>query len=182
LRRVEMKRFQKVFLCFILLSSTYFTYDHRLIVDAMETVEGVDAGKREGLNEGTINETTLTIEGDSQDQTKSVSIPNLLDVIDVSSNTGNVEYTIDGNEVLLNLSNGNITRRVQTGGSYTPSDNKTVTDSRTTIPGGSASSLPSSIPYSSDGYTGTLSKDGASYISSGSYKAADSKYVTAQTA
>ncbi|AJD93419.1 hypothetical protein JMA_41010 (plasmid) [Jeotgalibacillus malaysiensis] len=59
-------------------------------------------------------------------------------------------------------------------GTYTPSDSRTQTDSRSTSPGGSSGSLPSSIPYNSGGYSGTLYGGGA-YVSSGSYSPADSR-------
>lgn len=43
-------------------------------------------------------------------------------------------------------------------GFYVPEDQRTATDTRSTSPGGSESSLPPSVPYSSGGYTGTLNK------------------------
>lgn len=56
----------------------------------------------------------------------------------------------------------------QSSGTFTPEDRKTVTDYRTTYPGGSASSLPANLSYNSGGYTGTLYGGGA-YKSSGDY-------------
>ncbi|SHH10611.1 Ig-like domain-containing protein [Desulfosporosinus lacus] len=66
-------------------------------------------------------------------------------------------------------------------GSDIPEDSKTATDTRVTSVGGSAGSLPASVSYSSDGYAGTLSTSGSAYVSSGSYSASDSMFVTAQT-
>lgn len=56
-------------------------------------------------------------------------------------------------------------------GSYTPESYTTVSTSRTTSAGGSTSSLPSSIPYSSNGYTGTMYPSGSPTVLSGSYSA-----------
>lgn len=57
-------------------------------------------------------------------------------------------------------------------GIYTPYDEKTATDSRSTSPGGSASSLPSSIPYNSGGYSGTL-YGGSAVQTGGNYETYD---------
>lgn len=59
-------------------------------------------------------------------------------------------------------------------GTYTPPDSRTQYDSRSTSPGGSSGSLPSSIWYSSGGYSGTL-YGGSPYVSSGSYTPSDSR-------
>jgi hypothetical protein len=140
-----------------------------------------DEAKETQENSNTVvKEYTVKLEGDNLEQSKSISIPDLLDVINVSTNTGDVDYTVDEERISLNLSNGTNTKEVQTGGSYTPSDSTTITDSRTTNPGESSSSLPSSISYSNGGYSGILQKDGSAYVSSGSYTPSDSKFVTEQ--
>lgn len=53
---------------------------------------------------------------------------------------------------------------VSNNGTYTPEDRRTESDYRETSPGGSSSSLPSSITYSSGGYSGTLSGGTASVV------------------
>jgi hypothetical protein len=125
-----------------------------------------------------VKQYTVKLEGDNHEQSKSISIPDLLDIVDVSTNTGDVDYTVDGDQILLNLSNSNITKKVQTGGSYIPADIISVTKSRETSLGESVSSLPSSISYNSDGYSGTLSKSGLASVISGSYSPSDSKNVS----
>ncbi|WP_165786736.1 LamG-like jellyroll fold domain-containing protein [Heyndrickxia camelliae] len=115
-------------------------------------------------------------ESTNQNQTQRVTISNLSQVNSVTVDNGNVTYSVDGNDITLNLSKGT-GYQVQTGGTYTPADSKTVTDTRSTSPGGSSSSLPSSISYNSGGYTGTLT-GGTATVTSGTYTPADSKTVT----
>lgn len=91
-------------------------------------------------------------ESTSQTQTQTWTIPYLKSVNNVSVNTGTVTYSVSDDTITFNLSGGTYSRRVQTGGSYTPSDSKTASDSRTS----SSNDLPSSISYSSGGYSGTL--------------------------
>lgn len=62
-------------------------------------------------------------------------------------------------------------------GSYVSRDVKVESDTRSTSPGGSTSSLPSSISYNSGGYSGTLSKSGSVQLISGTYTASTSKWV-----
>ncbi|WP_235615819.1 cadherin-like beta sandwich domain-containing protein [Brevibacillus reuszeri] len=102
-------------------------------------------------------------ESTSQNQTHSISIPKLKSVSSVSVNTGNVTYSVSGETITFNLSNGSPSRSVQTGGS--PAETKTVT-----VPGGSYTahtgpicygpgnyeSAPRSMAYDSDGFKGTL--------------------------
>jgi hypothetical protein len=100
-------------------------------------------------------------ESTSRTQTHSLTLPNLKSVDSVSVNTGNVSYSLSGETVTFTFSNGAVSRTVQTGGTYTPADSKTVSTSQTySASGCSIPKYPSSIYYNSDGYSGTLSKSG----------------------
>ncbi|USG67458.1 hypothetical protein NDK47_09345 [Brevibacillus ruminantium] len=112
-------------------------------------------------------------ESTSRSQTRTLDILRLKSVKRVTVNTGSVTYSVSGETITFNLSGGAVSRRVQTGGSYTPADTKDVTDTRTgkgyiyykwdganwdySHESGQASS---SISYSSGGYTGTLTRTG----------------------
>lgn len=107
--------------------------------------------------------TTKSTESTNSTQTLTFTIPRLKEISSIKVGTGKVEITsIVGDQVTVKLSGGSYTRRVQTGGSYTASDSKTVTDTRTgtrytTCAGGSLEySIPSTLNYNSGGYTGTL--------------------------
>jgi hypothetical protein len=103
-------------------------------------------------------------ESTSRTQTHSLKLPNLKSVSSVSVNTGNVSYSVSGETVTFTFSNGAVSRTVQTGGTYTPADSKTVSTSRTYSSSGacSAPTYPSTIYYNYDGYSGILSKTSAS--------------------
>ncbi|MGG4499049.1 cadherin-like beta sandwich domain-containing protein [Brevibacillus reuszeri] len=102
-------------------------------------------------------------ESTSQTQSHSITIPKLKSVSSVSVNTGNVTYSVSGETITFNLSNGSPSRSVQTGGS--PAETKTVT-----VPGGTYTahtgpichgpgnyeSAPRTMAYDSDGFKGTL--------------------------
>ncbi|WP_197490705.1 Ig-like domain-containing protein [Brevibacillus sp. SKDU10] len=94
-------------------------------------------------------------------QTQTLTIPGLNNIKSVKVNTGTVSFTVNGSIVTFNLSSGSYTRRVQTGGSYTPPDSKEVTTTQEYITSHPNYSFPSSISYNSGGYTGNLSKDGS---------------------
>ena len=114
---------------------------------------------------------TMTVtfpESTTRNRNQTVTIPNLKSVIRVTVNTGNVSHTVNGEKVTVNVSNGVITRKVQTGGSYTPADSKIATDSRQTSAGGNPASLPASLSYNSGGYSGTLNKSGNATVINGS--------------
>jgi hypothetical protein len=106
-------------------------------------------------------------ESTSRSRSQTVNIPNLSGINGVTVNTGNVSHSVNGEDVTVNVSNGSYTRYT----TYTPST--TANDYRTTSPGGSASSLPSSVSYNSGGYSGTLTGR-AAYVSSGSAAYTDS--------
>ncbi|MFP3390456.1 Ig-like domain-containing protein [Brevibacillus sp. SIMBA_040] len=100
-------------------------------------------------------------ESTSRSQTHTWTIPNLKSVLSVKVSSGNVSYSVNGNTISFTLTNGSITRRVQTGGSYTEADTKFVTGQ-------------TSASYNSGGYGGTLTQ----YVASGSYTPADTKTVS----
>jgi hypothetical protein len=106
-----------------------------------------------------------TTETTSRTRTMTYTLPNLKSISSIKVNTGNVTVTnINGEQVTVQISGGAYTRRVQTGGSYTPADTKFVTNQTSTN-------------YNSGGYTGTLTQ----YVHSGIYTPADTKFVTNQT-
>ncbi|WP_221176065.1 Ig-like domain-containing protein [Brevibacillus nitrificans] len=107
-------------------------------------------------------------ESTSRNQTQTWVIPNLKSVSSVTVNAGNVTYSAAGDAITFNLSNGAVSRSVQTGGSYTPADTKYISS----YGGGTASSidelsrLPTTVFYNSGGYSGTLSlslREGSGY-------------------
>nr|WP_162306344.1 Ig-like domain-containing protein [Brevibacillus laterosporus] len=100
-------------------------------------------------------------ESTSSSQTQTMTIPGLKGVTSVKVNTGTVSYTVSGSTVTFNLSSGSYTRRIQTGGSYTPPDSKEVTTIQEKFTSQPDYSFPSSISYNSGGYSGNLSKDGS---------------------
>lgn len=103
-------------------------------------------------------------ESTNSSQSQTVDIPYLQSMISVTVDTGTVAYYVDGVHVTINVSNGSPTRV------YTPS--RIQTDYRTS----STNSFPASVPYNSEGYSGTLYKSGSSYVISGT--SASSKTVT----
>lgn len=129
------------------------------------------------VDKGYANSNTKTMkvtigegEVDIDNLSKVINIPYLKEIVNVTSNTGNVTYNVDGDNVTLNASGGNPSRSVNNPQKYS----KTVTDYSTS----GANSFSATKSYNSGGYSGTLSKNGSSYVISGSYTPADSKYVT----
>lgn len=109
---------------------------------------------------------------ESTSQTRSTKI-NLLDLISIDGitvDTGEVSYIGNGEELTITVKNGKSSRSEYDDKKYS----KTVTDYSTS----SSNSFSSSRSYNSGGYTGTLYKNGSSYVSSGSYYPGDSKEVT----
>ena len=107
---------------------------------------------------------THFFESTSRTQNQTVNFVNGLQVKEVTVNTGNVTYSVSGNQINLILTNGTIT--------YTGTPQQQVSITQTS----SVNSFPTSIPYSAGGYSGTLYKTGSSYVYSGS--AGDSKTAT----
>jgi len=104
----------------------------------------------------------------AQAQSTTVTIPNLKSVDAISVNTGTVTKSVSGNTITINCSGGASVRSSQS----TPS--QPANDSRTS----GSNSFPSSIPYNSGGYSGTLYTNGLSFVASGSYYPGDSKTAT----
>ncbi|WCK57684.1 hypothetical protein PP175_26985 (plasmid) [Aneurinibacillus sp. Ricciae_BoGa-3] len=111
------------------------------------------------------NTQTLTFPSNTlQNRSQTITLPSLKDITSVQTDNGNASYSVNGNQVTVNVSNGTGTV-VQTGGSYTPPATKYVTGQ-------------TSADYQdAQGYSGTLSQ----YLESGSYSPSDTKYVTGQT-
>ncbi|WP_144787831.1 hypothetical protein [Lysinibacillus fusiformis] len=71
-------------------------------------------------------------------------IPGLNNLLRVTSNTGDTEIVrVNGEEVTVKVSKGNVSKKVQTGGEYIPADTKFVTEQK-------------ALDYNKDGYKGTL--------------------------
>lgn len=118
-------------------------------------------------------------ESTSRTQTHTVTISDLVSVSSVTVNTGNVTLqSVNGKNVTIQCSNGAYSRRVQTGGSYTPSDTKTVTrsyivtgtrefvwdaSSQKWLHNNTTWDIPPSQNYNYDGYSGTLYPTGSLY-------------------
>lgn len=99
----------------------------------------------------------------SRTQSQDITIPKLKEVSSITTNTGSVSIESILNDVIsIKLTNGASTRKVETGGTYTPKDTKYVTGQR-------------SANYNVNGYIGTLTR----YLYSGGYTPAHSKTVTA---
>jgi hypothetical protein len=106
--------------------------------------------------------TTVTIgESQQQSQSQTVTLSRLQSISSVSVNTGSVGYSVSGNNITLNVSNGSPSR------TYTPSE--TATASQTS----NGNSFPATVSYNDGTYSGTLSKSGgvttnpyANYINS----------------
>jgi hypothetical protein len=101
----------------------------------------------------------------SRNQSKVERIPNLTSVTRVTVDTGIVTFSVAGENVTINCSNGAYSRYEP----YTPS--MYVTDSRT----GSSENFADSISYSSGSYSGTLYKNGSAVQTGGSYTPAATK-------
>lgn len=113
--------------------------------------------------------TTVTFpESTTRNQSKVVNLPNLKSIKSITVNTGNVTYSVSGNDITINVSNGAYTR--YTSNTYTPSEYVTsYSDSYT-------NSFPATKSVTSpSGYTGSIPKSGSSYVVSGSPPSSDSK-------
>lgn len=114
---------------------------------------------------------TLTFsESTSRSRSRTVNIPNFREVVNITIDTGGSGFSVNGNDVTFQASNG---VAVGTSESWDPYYySKTGSRYRTS----SSNSFSSSYSYSdADGYSGDIGKSGSSYVSSGS--AADDKYV-----
>lgn len=139
-----------------------------------------------------------TAESANRTQVVTIPVPDLQSISKITVNTGTVRLVETlTNSIKVEVSDGSYTRRVQTGGSYTPGDSKTVTDSRTSSKSGYVICNPSgtwpsnpgfavnpeSISYSSGGYSGTLSKvsNSVSGIPTGACSSGDAMDFTSTT-
>lgn len=97
-------------------------------------------------------------ESTSRTQTHKVTIDKLVSITKITVGTGNVTIqSVNGTEVIIQVSSGSYSRRVQTGGSYTPAYSKQISGYNSgsgTL--AQAQAKPTSISYSSGGYSGTL--------------------------
>lgn len=108
-------------------------------------------------------------ESSSSDRTNTFTIDNLIDVESISVDNGDVDYKIEGDKLIVTVKNGNV-RNVYNDKKYS----RREIDADTSR----SNSFSNSLPYNYDGYTGTLYKNGSSYVISGSYEPSSSKTVT----
>lgn len=118
----------------------------------------------------TIDEGPLDVDALS----KIVSIPKLKEVVNVTVNTGTVIYSVNGDNVNINANGGLPSRTVWNATKYS----KPASDKRQTAAGGSPDALPTTIDYSEDGYSGSLSKEGSAMVISGEYIPPEVKNIT----
>lgn len=97
-------------------------------------------------------------ESNNQTQQHIIHVPKMVSINKVTVNTGNVTIDkVEGDKITVTVRSGAYTRRVQTGGSYTPGDSKTATQ---TLRLYKTEDPPNTVYYSSGGYSGTLSQTG----------------------
>lgn len=112
-------------------------------------------------------------ESTSRVMEKVVALPEKGVANNVSVDNGDVDYSQNGKNVTIQVSGGNSYRNEYNPYKYA----RYETSSRSS----SVNSFVNTLSYNSGGFAGTLSKDGSSYVSSGSYVPSDTKYVTGQT-
>lgn len=110
-------------------------------------------------------------ESTSSSRSNTFTIDNLISIDEITVDNGSVTYSVAGNKITVNVSGGN-SRSEYDSSKYS----KSASDYKTS----STNSFPSSMSYSSDGYSGTLYKDGGSYVSSGEYIPSDEKYLSSE--
>lgn len=98
-----------------------------------------------------------------------IEINDLVSIEDITVNNGEVTYSVNGNKVTINAKNGKIIKQ-----SNPTKYQKDISEYRTS----SSNNFDSSLDYNKDEYSGKLSKDGSSYVDSGSYEPSASKQVT----
>ncbi len=110
----------------------------------------------------------------NQSQSQTITIPNLSKIDSITTDNGNVNYSTNGDNVTINVSNGTATSVLNNQKSFISASNSLTN---------STNIFPDTNPYSdSNGNTGTLTKNGSSVVSSGSYTPASNKTVTATSA
>ena len=114
------------------------------------------------------NQNVVFGESTNQSQSQIVTIPNLSSVTNSSVNTGSVNTSVSGDNVTVNCLGGTSTRNVWDPNKYSSYVSNYLT--------GSTSSFAAANSYGPDGggYSGSLGKNGTSYVISGSYTASDS--------
>lgn len=123
---------------------------------------------------GTEDLTVTFTESPAQEQNKVITLPSNFDSVEsVSVNTGEVDYSISGNEMTINVSDGKVSSKESFYNSTLHSKEAT------SVQYSDRNSFPSSIDYSDDnGYSGTLTPLSPSYVVSGSYTPPSNKTVT----
>ena len=109
----------------------------------------------------------------SRTASKTVNIPNLKSVVNITTSTGTVSHTILGENVTVNVSGGSATGSQPNPTKYSRTESTTQTSM--------SNNLPSTVSYNSGGYSGTLYGQGvttATVQTGGSYTPADSKTAT----
>lgn len=122
----------------------------------------------------TSNSSTTKVESQEsteQKRTATIRIPYLDYINDVTVDNGNVEHSVDGDDVSITVSDGDWVSREE----YW--DSTKYSKYASSYSTGSSSSFPRSKYYSNDGYSGYLNQSGSSYVISGSYTPSSSKYV-----
>ncbi|WP_182101740.1 fibronectin type III domain-containing protein [Niallia taxi] len=110
-------------------------------------------------------------ESELQNQSKTITIPNLVRVNSISVDTGNVTYTQNGDDITINVSGGVPSRTVWNDQKYSKDVSKSETNNRNTFADTSSYTNP-------EGYAGNLSKSGSSVVVSGVFTPEDTKTVS----
>ena len=108
---------------------------------------------------------TMTVEFEEQldgvNRSKIITIPNLKSITKISVNTGNVNHSINNEKVTINVTNGSISRQVWND----EKESKSVSNYLTSA----TNSFADTNSYSdAQGFSGTLYKNGNSFVISGS--------------
>jgi len=113
-------------------------------------------------------------ENPSQEQSKVIALPSNYDSIDsVTVDTGDVDFSISGNEMTINVSNGKASSKESYYNPTLSSKEESFVDYSDT------NSFPSSVSYSDeDGYSGTILATSPAYVVSGVYTPGSSKTIT----
>ncbi|MFB8425026.1 hypothetical protein ACFC4S_23705 [Priestia megaterium] len=123
---------------------------------------------------GTDNLTVTFAESPDQEQNKVITLPSNFDSIEsVSVNTGEVDYSISGNEMTINVSNGKVSSEESF---YNPTLHSKEASS---VKYSDTNSFPDVVSYLDDNnYSGTLTPLSPAYVVSGSYTPPSNKTVT----
>lgn len=113
-------------------------------------------------------------ESSPQEQSKVITLPSNYDSISsVSVETGDVDFSISGNQMTINVSNGKASSKDSY---YNPTLSSREENS---VDYSDTNSFPASVPYSDEGgYSGSLSATSPAYVVSGAYTPGSSKTIT----